>query len=62
MRAYRITTVNSDYPYLVIADDVVSAIDFFIDKTINSEPDIVSITPCNEYPSDHIIINETRQK
>lgn len=61
MRAYRITTVNSDYPYLIIANNITQAIDLFIGKT-HSELDIVSITPFNEYTSDHIIINETRQK
>ena len=60
MRAYRITTTNSDYPYLVIADNIVSAIDLFIDETKICELDITSITPLNEYPSHQIIINETK--
>lgn len=62
MRAYRITTTKSDYPYLIIANNIVSAIDLFVDKTSISELDIVNITPFNEYSSDHIIVNETRQK
>lgn len=61
MRAYRITTTKSDYPYLIIANNIVSAIDLFIAK-IHSEIDIVSITPLNEYTLDHIIVNESRQK
>ena len=60
MRAYRITTTNSDYPYLIIADNIVSAIDLFIGKTNICELDIVSITPFNEYSSNHIIVNESR--
>ena len=60
MRAYRITVDNSDYPYLIIADNILSAIDLFINKTIHCEDDIVNVTPFNEYPSDHIIVNETR--
>lgn len=61
MRAYRITTTKSDNPYLVIANNITSAIDLFITKH-HSELDIVSITPFNEYSSDHIIVNESRQK
>jgi hypothetical protein len=62
MRAYRITTVNSDYPYLVIADGIVSAIDLFVDKNNMCELDITSVTPLNEYCSNHIIVHESRQK
>lgn len=60
MRAYRITTINSDNPYLVIADNIMCAIDLFIVRTNICEFDIVSITPFNEYSSDHIIINEPK--
>lgn len=60
MRAYRITTKNSDYPYLIIANNIISAMDLFVSKTNISELDIVSITHYYEYLSDHIIINETR--
>lgn len=59
MRAYRITTIISDNPYLIIANNITQAIDLFIGKT-HSELDIVSITPFNEYSTDHIIINESR--
>lgn len=62
MRAYRITTTKSDYPYLVIANNITSAVDLFIRNTTACELDIVSITPFNEYSSDHIIVNEPRQK
>lgn len=59
MKAYRISTVNSDSPYLIIANNITSAINLFISKTNNCELDIVTVTPFNEYPSDHIIVNET---
>lgn len=62
MRAYRITTTNSDYPYLIIANNIISAIDLFVKKTKTREIDTISITPFNEYSSDHIIVNETIQK
>lgn len=60
MRAYRITTTNSEFPYLVIADNIMCAIDLFIAKTNICELDITNITPFNEYPSNHIIINEPK--
>lgn len=60
MRAYRITTTNSDYPYLIIANNIISAINLFTSKTNISELDIVNVTHYYEYLSDHIIVNETR--
>ena len=54
MKAFRITLANSDYPVLVISENITAA----TSKTINNKKkaEIIKVEELREYNSDNIII------
>lgn len=57
MQAFTIKTNKSDYPFLVIADGVKSAVEVLYKKGIY-DTDIVSVQQLESVKSDHILIEE----
>ena len=61
MKAFRITSINSDYPYLVIADNVHEAVVKLETETLHNaihvkEDDITGITVLQEFEDHRIIV------
>lgn len=61
MKAFRISVINNDYPYLVVAENVCEAVVKLETQTSNSaihvkEDDITGITVLQEFEDHRIIV------